>query len=96
MAVNLDKFDQSATIILKLLADNFPTPAQIGFNDLFPTEQDDMAKREMHIGVIAFLRHENLIAHETGSASSFIITCDGLALFEKDILNHLKVKLKNM
>ena len=93
MKINLEKFDQSALVILNLLADSFPMPVQIGFNDLFPSEQDDMGKRETHIGVIAFLRHENLIAHETGSASSFIISRHGLALFGEDILSHLKIKL---
>ena len=93
MTINLKKFDESALLILNLLGSSFPTPAQIGFNDLFPAEQDDMEKRENHIGVIAFLRHENLIAHETGSASSFIITSHGLALFGEDIQHHLKFKL---
>jgi len=93
MAINLEKFDDSAILILSALAKEFPVPTQIGFSDLFGSEQDDIDKRAAHIGVIAFLRHENLIAHETGSASSFIITRHGLALFGEDILSHLKIKL---
>lgn len=95
MNINLEKFDLSALVILKLLADSFPMPVQIGFNELFPADQDDMAKRETHIGAIAFLRHENFIAHEASSTSSFIITRHGLALFGEDIFQHLKIKLKN-
>ena len=93
MAINLEKFDNSAVLILSTLAEEFPVPTQIGFTDLFGSGQDDMNKRAAHIGVIAFLRHENLIAHETGSASSFIITRQGLALLGEDIIRHLKVKL---
>lgn len=93
MTINFDKFDDSAVLILTVLAKEFPVPTQIGFSDLFGSDHDDIDKRAAHIGVIAFLRHENLIAHETGSASSFIITRQGLALFGDDILRHLKIKL---
>ena len=93
MTINLEKFDDSAVLILSTLAKEFPMPTQIGFSDLFGTEQDDIDKRAAHIGVIAFLRHENFITHETGSVSSFIITRDGLALFGEDIVRHLKIKL---
>ncbi len=93
MTMNLEKFDDSAVLILSTLAKEFPAPTQIGFSDLFGTEHDDIDKRATHIGVIAFLKHENFIAHETGSASSFIITRDGLALFGEDIVRHLKIKL---
>ncbi len=93
MNINLVEFDNSALSILNTLVEDFPRPVQIGFADLFPEEQLDAKKRESHIGVIAFLRHENYIAHETGSASSFILTSAGLALFGRDINNHLRVKL---
>jgi len=93
MTINLEKFDDSAILILSTLVKEFPVPTQIGFSDLFGKEQDDIDKRAAHIGVIAFLRHENLIAHETGSASSFIITRHGLALFGEDIFSHLKKSL---
>jgi len=95
MTMNLEKFDESAIVILSALANNFPMPTQISFSDLFGAEQGSTEKRAVHIGVIAFLRHENLIAHETGSASSFIITRHGLALFGEDILQHLKNKLND-
>ena len=95
MAINLEKFDDSAILILSTLAKEFPVPTQIGFSDLFGSDQDNIDKRAAHIGVIAFLRHENFIAHETGSASSFIITRDGLALFGEDIHDHLKIKLND-
>ncbi len=93
MNINFVEFDQSALTILNILLAEFPKPAQIGFADLFPQEQLDLDKREAHIGVIAFLRHENYIAHETGSASSFILTSQGLALYGRDIHNHLRAKL---
>ncbi len=93
MNINFVEFDNSALAILNTLIEVFPKPAQIGFADLFPEEQLDVTKREEHIGVIAFLRHENYIAHETGSASSFILTSHGLALFGRDINNHLRAKL---
>ena len=93
MDVDLTQFDDSALTILKTLAKQFPMPAEVGYHDLFPEEEGDSDKRKAHIGVLAFLRHENLIAHETGSVSSFIITRIGLALFNQDILKHLQQQL---
>ena len=90
MSVNFNSFDASATLVLKTLAEHFPQPKEVGFNDVFPSEASDAEKRATHIGTLAFLRHENLIAHEVGSASSFIITRTGLALFDEDIFKHLK------
>ncbi len=91
MSVNFSQFDESSVIILKLLAQNFPTPTEIGFNDVFPNSETD--KRAAHIGTLAFLRHEDLIAHEVGSASSFILTRKGLGLFDEDIFQHIKDQL---
>lgn len=93
MSVNLNAFDESAVAVLKILAEHFPKPKEVGFNDIFPDGETDIEKRSAHIGTLAFLRHENLIAHEVGSASSFIITRTGLALFNEDIFKHLKGKL---
>jgi len=93
MSVNFEQFDDSAIVILKELAKHFPRATEVGFNDLFPEFDGDIEKRSSHIGVLAFLRHENLIAHEVGSSSSFIITRTGLALFNEDIFKHLKSKL---
>ena len=95
MSVNFNQFDESAVAILKLLAKHFPTPTETGFNDVFPDDDSDASKRAAHIGTLAFLRHEDLIAHEVGSASSFIITRKGLALFNDDIFKHLKSLLND-
>lgn len=93
MSVNFEQFDESAVVILQELVKHFPRATEIGFNDLSPQYEGDIEKRSSHIGVLAFLRHENLIAHEVGSSSSFIITRTGLALFNEDIFKHLKDKL---
>ncbi len=93
MSVNFEQFDESAVLILKKLAENFPRATEVGFNDLFPQFEGDIEKRSSHIGVLAFLRHENLIAHEVGSSAAFIITYAGLSLFNEDIFKHLKGKL---
>jgi len=93
MSVDFSQFDESAVVILKILAGQFPSPTEIGFHDVFPEDDVDNVKRAAHIGVLAFLRHEDLISHEVGSASSFIITRKGLALFNEDIFKHLKNKL---
>ncbi|KGJ90677.1 hypothetical protein [Colwellia psychrerythraea] len=90
MSVSFDQFDESAVVILKVLAEHFPMPTEIGFNDVFPELDGDVRKRAVHIGTLAFLRHEDLIAHDVGSASSFIITRKGLALFNEDIFKHIK------
>tara|TARA_R100001377_G_scaffold61644_1_gene37604 strand:- start:111 stop:374 length:264 start_codon:yes stop_codon:yes gene_type:complete len=82
-------------MILKLLSKHFPTPTEIGFNDVFVDAETDIDKRAAHIGTLAFLRHEDLIAHDVGSASSFILTRKGLALFNEDIIKRLKDQLKN-
>jgi hypothetical protein len=82
-------------MILKLLSKHFPTPTEIGFNDVFVDAETDIDKRAAHIGTLAFLRHEDLIAHDVGSASSFILTRKGLALFNEDIIKRLKDHLKN-
>ena len=95
MSINLSQFDESSVIILKLLAQHFPTPTEIGFNDVFVDSEMDIDKRAAHIGTIAFLRHEDLIAHDVGSASSFILTRKGLALFNEDIIKRLKEQLKS-
>ena len=89
MSVNFTQFDESAVVTLKLLAQYFPTPTEVGFNDVFPELENDSDKRAAHIGSLAFLRHEDFIAHEVGSASSFIITRKGLSLFDEDIIQHL-------
>jgi len=93
MSVDFSQFDKSAVVVLKALTKQFPSPTEIGFHDLFPEDEIDNEKRTAHIGVLAFLRHEDLISHEVGSASSFIITRKGLALFDADIFKHLKGKL---
>ena len=95
MSVNFLQFDESSVIILKLLAQNFPTPTEIGFNDVFVNSEADSGKRAAHIGTLAFLRHEDLIAHDVGSASSFILTRKGLALFNEDIIKHIKDQLNS-
>ncbi|PKI12915.1 hypothetical protein [Colwellia sp. 12G3] len=89
MGVNFSQFDESSVTILKLLAQHFPTPTEIGFNDVFPDAVIETDKRAAHIGTLAFLRHEDLIAHDVGSASSFILTRKGLALFNEDIFKHI-------
>lgn len=93
MSINFANFDQSAIAILKRLAANFPTPTEIGFNDIFAEEEASVEKRATHIGTLAFLRHEDLISHEVGSASSFILTGRGLALFDENAIEHLKMLL---
>ena len=93
MGINFLQFDQSAAITLKLLAKHFPTPTEIGFNDVFPDEKASAEKRSLHIGTLAFLRHEDFIAHEVGSASSFILTAKGLSLFNENTVEHLKILL---
>jgi len=93
MSVNFSQFDKSAIAVLKTLIQRFPSPTEVGFHDIFPEDEIDNEKRTAHIGVLAFLRHEDLISHEVGSASSFIITRKGLALFDVDIFKHLKSKL---
>ncbi|HCM46819.1 MAG TPA: hypothetical protein DIS98_04715 [Colwellia sp.] len=89
MSVNFSQFDASSVIILKRLAQHFPSPTEIGFNDVFPDYGTETDKCTAHIGTIAFLRHEDLIAHDIGSVSSFILTKKGLALFDEDIFKHL-------
>jgi len=93
MSVDFSQFDELAVVILKILARQFPSPTEIGFHDVFPEDDVDHVKRAAHIGALAFLRHEDLISHEVVSASSFIITRKGLALFNEDIFKHLKNKL---
>jgi hypothetical protein len=95
MSVNFSQFNESSVSILKLLAQNFPTPTEIGFNDVFPNSETEIDKRAAHIGTLAFLRHEDLIAHEVGSASSFILTRKGLGLFDEDIFQHIKDQLNS-
>lgn len=94
MSISLTKFDQSAIVILKKLAKHFPIAMEVGFDELFPEFEGDNQKRAAHIGVLAFLRHENFITHEMSSTASFIITRAGLDLFEYDIVEHLKIKLE--
>jgi hypothetical protein len=89
MSINFSQFDKSSVMILKILSQHFPSPTEIGFNDVFPDSGTDTEKRAAHIGTLAFLRHEDLIAHDIGSASSFILTGKGLALFNEDIFKHL-------
>jgi hypothetical protein len=89
MSINFSQFDESSVVILKILAQHFPSPTEIGFNDIFPDSGTATDKRAAHLGTLAFLRHEDLIAHDIGSASSFILTRKGLALFNKDIFKHL-------
>lgn len=89
MDVDFTRFDESVLVIFKRLLENYPVASPIGFADIFPEQQADTEKREAHIGVIAYLKHENLIAHETGSASSFILTKSGLALIGKDMDRHI-------
>lgn len=89
MDVDFTRFDESVQAIFTCLLANYPVASPIGFADVFPEEQADTEKREAHIGVIAYLKHENLIAHETGSASSFILTKSGLALIGKDMDSHI-------
>jgi hypothetical protein len=96
MNVDFSQFDKSAVVVLKALVKQFPSPTEVGFNDIFPEDEIDTDKRAAHIGVLAFLRHEDLISHEVGSASSFIITRKGLALFDADIFKHLKSKLNEL
>ncbi len=93
MSVNFSQFDESSVLILKLLAQSFPTPTEIGFNDMFPNAETKTETRAAHIGTLAFLRHEDLIAHDVGSASSFILTRKGLGLFDQDIFQHIKDQL---
>ncbi|ALO35836.1 hypothetical protein CMT41_14740 [Colwellia sp. MT41] len=95
MNVSFIQFDESAVVILNVLAQHFPTPTEIGFNDIFPDIESDVDKRSAHIGTLAFLRHEDVIAHDVGSASSFILTRKGLALFNEDIFKHLKEQLND-
>ena len=95
MSVSFTQFDKSAVVILKVLAQHFPTPTEIGFNDICPESEGDVHKRAAHIGTLAFLRHEDIIAHEVGSASSFILTQAGLALFNEDIFKHLTEQLND-
>lgn len=95
MSVDFKQFDELAIVILKKLANEFPSATEIGFHDIFPDEDDNTEKRAAHIGVLTFLRHEQFIAHDTGSVSSFIITRDGLSLFGHDIVEHLKAKLSD-
>ena len=95
MSVDFTQFDESAVVILKVLAQHFPTPTEIGFNDVFPDSEADVHKRAAYIGTLAFLRHEDIIAHEVGSASSFILTQAGLALFNEDIFKHLAEQIND-
>ena len=95
MSINFSHFDESSVMILKLLSQHFPTPTEIGFNDVFVDSEADIEKRAAHIGTLAFLRHEDLIAHDVGSASSFILTRKGLSLFNEDIIKRLKDQLKS-
>ncbi len=95
MSINFSHFDESSVMILKLLSKHFPTPTEIGFNDVFVDAETDIDKRAAHIGTLAFLRHEDLIAHDVGSASSFILTQKGLALFNEYIIKRLKEQLSN-
>ena len=96
MSINFSQFDESSVLIITLLAEHFPTPTEIGFNDVFPDSETDIDKRAAHIGTMAFLRHEDLIAHEVGSASAFILTRKGLALLDVDIFKHIKGKVNNI
>lgn len=93
MTINFSQFDQSAVIILKRIAENFPAPTEIGFNDLFSDEEASMERRTAHIGTLAFLRHEDFIAHDVGSSVSFILTAKGLSLFNENTIEHLKILL---
>lgn len=95
MSVNFSQFDESSIVILKRLAQNFPAPTEIGFNDVFPDSETETEKRAAYIGTLAFLRHEDLIAHDIGSASSFILTRKGLALFNEDVFKRLTGLLNN-
>ncbi|PKG83731.1 hypothetical protein CXF85_09490 [Colwellia sp. 75C3] len=95
MGVNFSQFDESSVVILKRLALHFPSPTEIGFNDVFPESEAEIDKRAAHIGTLAFLRHEDLIAHDVGSASSFILTRKGIALFNEDIFQHIKNQLNS-
>ena len=93
MTINFSLFDQSAVIILKRIAQRFPTPTEVGFNDVFPNEEASVEKSTAHIGTLAFLRHEDFIAHEVGSSASFILTGKGLSLFNENTVEHLKILL---
>lgn len=91
MSIDFSLFDESAVAILKKLATNFPVATEIAFNDIFPDSFE--VDHSAHKGAIAFLRHESFIAHDSGSISAFILTSDGLALFQKNVVEHLKSKL---
>ncbi len=95
MNINFSQFDELSVVILKILAQHFPSPTEIGFNDVFPDSETETDKRAAHIGTLAFLRHEDLIAHDIGSASSFILTRKGLGLFNEDIFQHIKDQLNS-
>ena len=95
MSINFSQFDKSSVMILKILSQHFPSPTEIGFNDVFPDSGTDTEKRAAHIGTLAFLRHEDLIAHDIGSAASFILTRKGIALFNEDIFQHIKDQLNS-
>ncbi|TYK67363.1 hypothetical protein [Colwellia echini] len=95
MSINFKRFDESSVKILTLLANNFPRPTEISFHDIFP-DADAVSEKDKlttHIGTLAFLRHEDIIAHDVGSVSSFILTNTGLALFNENAFEHLKILL---
>ncbi len=95
MTINFTQFDQASKAILTALAKHFPTPTEVGFHDLFPESENDINQRQAHVGCLAFLRHEDYIAHDIGSASSFILTEKGLSLFEQNVVAHIKQSLNN-
>jgi hypothetical protein len=95
MTISFTQFYQASVAILTNLAQNFPTPTEVGFHDLFPESENDISQRQAHVGSLAFLRHEDFIAHDIGSASSFILTQKGLSLFNQDITEHIKNLLSN-
>ncbi|MBU2869765.1 hypothetical protein [Colwellia sp. E2M01] len=93
MSINFTHFDESSAKILTLLAQNFPKPTEVGFQNLYPDDEGDENKRAIHIGTLAFLRHDDFIAHEVGSAASFILTAKGLELFNENISEHIQMRL---
>jgi hypothetical protein len=95
MAISFTQFDQASIAILTTLAQNFPTPTEVGFHDLFPENENDISQRQAHVGSLAFLRHGDFISHDMGSASSFILTEKGLSLFNQDIVERIKNLLSN-
>jgi predicted GH43/DUF377 family glycosyl hydrolase len=95
MTIDFTPFDQASVAILSILAQHFPTPTEVGFHDLFPESENDITQQQAHVGTLAFLRHEDFIAHDIGSASSFILTEKGLLLFNQNMTSRITTLLNN-